>query len=78
MKKFDITVYENTSVGEFYDIYLDGKSVCKKENLKTILDNGSCAEIHDNEVNMHDENLEQEIGKIITGILNGDYVKVEG
>ncbi len=79
MKYGDVEFYDIkvVLVGEHYEVFCDGKMVCKKDSLQNILDNGVCPEFYDTCVFSSAEDTNEKIGKIINGLFTGEYVKVE-
>ena len=61
---------------EHYEVFCDGKMVCKKDSLQNILDNGVCPEFYDNCVYASSNDTNEKLGVIINGLFTGEYVKV--
>ncbi len=63
--------------GDHLEILQDGLMVAKREAIKDILNNGEVEEFYDNWVYPQDPDAPEKIGKIILGLMDGDFGKVE-
>ena len=64
-------------VGDHLEIRQDGLMVAKREAIQNILNNGEIEDFYDNWVYPLDPDAPQKIGKIILGLMDGDFGKVE-
>ena len=63
--------------GDHLEIRQDGLMVAKREAIQNILNNGEIEDFYDNWVYPLDPDTPQKIGKIILGLMDGDFGKVE-
>ena len=63
--------------GDHLEIRQDGLMVAKREAIQNILNNGEIKDFYDNWVYPLDPDAPEKMGKIILGIMNGDFGKVE-
>ncbi len=63
--------------GDHLEIRQDGLMVAKREAIQNILNNGEIEDFYDNWVYPLDPDAPQKIGKIILGLMDGDFGKVE-
>ena len=64
-------------VGDHLEIRQDGLMVAKREAIQNILNNGEIEDFYDNWVYPLEPDAPQKIGKIILGLMDGDFGKVE-
>ncbi len=69
-----ITIIKND---DHLEILQDGLMVAKREAIQNILINGEVEDFYDNWVYPQDPGAPEKIGKIILGLINGDFSKVE-
>ncbi|MEL7660604.1 hypothetical protein LNN31_14320 [Acetobacterium wieringae] len=69
-----ITIIKND---DHLEILQDGLMVAKREAIQNILINGEVEDFYDNWVYPLDPGAPEKIGKIILGLINGDFGKVE-
>ena len=69
-----ITIIKND---DHLEIRQDGLMVAKREAIQNILNNGEIEDFYDNWVYPLDPDAPQKIGKIILGLMDGDFGKVE-
>ncbi|OXS25987.1 MAG: hypothetical protein BI182_13980 [Acetobacterium sp. MES1] len=69
-----ITIIKND---DHLEILQDGLMVAKREAIQNILINGEVEDFYDNWVYPLDPGAPEKIGKIILGLMNGDFGKVE-
>ena len=63
--------------GDHLEIRQDGLMVAKREAIQNILNNGEIEDFYDNWVYPLDPDAPQKIGKIILGLMDGNFGKVE-
>ena len=63
--------------GDHLEIRQDGLMVAKREAIQNILNNGEIEDFYDNWVYPLEPDAPQKIGKIILGLMDGDFGKVE-
>ena len=63
--------------GDHLEIRQDGLMVAKREAIQNILNNGEIEDFYDNWVYPLDPDAPEKIGKIILGLMDGDFGKVE-
>ncbi|MBC3802839.1 hypothetical protein GH808_00080 [Acetobacterium fimetarium] len=63
--------------GDHLEVFQDGLMVSKKESVRKILSEGECEEFYDNWVYEVDHDANEKLGRIIHGLMTGDYAKVE-
>ena len=64
-------------VGDHLEIRQVGLMVAKREAIQNILNNGEIEDFYDNWVYPLEPDAPQKIGKIILGLMDGDFGKVE-
>ena len=64
-------------VGDHLEIRQDGLMVAKREAIQNILNNGEIEDFYDYWVYPLEPDAPQKIGKIILGLMDGDFGKVE-
>lgn len=69
-----ITIIKND---DHLEILQDGLMVAKREAIQNILINGEVEDFYDNWVYPLDPGAPEKTGKIILGLINGDFGKVE-
>ena len=63
--------------GDHLEIRQDALMVAKREAIQNILNNGEIEDFYDNWVYPLEPDAPQKIGKIILGLMDGDFGKVE-
>ena len=63
--------------GDHLEIRQDGLMVAKREAIQNILNNGEIEDFYDYWVYPLEPDAPQKIGKIILGLMDGDFGKVE-
>ena len=63
--------------GDHLEIRQDGLMVAKREAIQNILNNGEIEDFYDNWVYPLEPDAPQKIGKIILGLMDGYFGKVE-
>ena len=63
--------------GDHLEIRQDGLMVAKREAIQNILNNGEIEDFYDNWVYPLDPDAPEKMGKIILGLMDGDFGKVE-
>ena len=63
--------------GDHLEVFQDGLMVAKREAINEILKDGEVEDFYDNWVYPLDPGAPEKLGKIILGLLNGDFGKVE-
>lgn len=64
-------------VGDHLEIRQDGLMVAKREAIQNILNNGEIEDFYDNWVYPLEPDAPEKMGKIILGLMDGDFGKVE-
>ena len=63
--------------GDHLEIRQDGLMVAKREAIQNILNNGEIEDFYDNWVYPLEPDAPEKMGKIILGLMDGDFGKVE-
>ena len=63
--------------GDHLEIRQDGFMVAKREAIQNILNNGEIEDFYDNWVYPLEPDAPEKMGKIILGLMDGDFGKVE-
>ena len=63
--------------GDHLEIRQDGLMVAKREGIQNILNNGEIEDFYDNWVYPLEPDAPEKMGKIILGLMDGDFGKVE-
>jgi hypothetical protein len=63
--------------GDHLEIRQDGLMVAKREAIQNILNNGEIEDFYDNWVYPLDPDAPEKMGKIILGLIDGGFGKVE-
>ena len=64
-------------VGDHLEIRQDALMVAKREAIQNILNNGEIEDFYDNWVYPLEPDAPEKMGKIILGLMDGDFGKVE-